>query len=130
MLVIPDNIRSVLSWTLNKENNVYIKNIELVTSKITKINEMTCESLHLIADFDMTLTKFWHNGQRSTSSHGVIEKSSVMPETAKKALKELYLKYYPMEISLSISREDKYKLMEEWWFKVHQIFSKYFSFLI
>ncbi|KAA8581518.1 hypothetical protein FQN60_003099, partial [Etheostoma spectabile] len=57
-------------------------------------------SLQVIPDFDMTLTRFAHNGKR---------------------MRELLNTYYPIEIDASRTTEEKLPLMVEWWTKVHEL---------
>ncbi|ONI21573.1 hypothetical protein PRUPE_2G073700 [Prunus persica] len=70
----------------------------------------------VIADFDGTLTKYWVNGCRGQSSHGLLQQEN--PEYDKKR-QELYEHYHPLEFSPTIPIEEKTKLMEEWWTKTH-----------
>uniref|UniRef100_A0A673ANG4 5'-nucleotidase n=1 Tax=Sphaeramia orbicularis TaxID=375764 RepID=A0A673ANG4_9TELE len=66
-------------------------------------------SLQVISDFDMTLTRFAHNGMRVPTTH------------SKHAMKELLNTYYPIEIDAGRSTEEKLPLMVEWWTKVHEL---------
>ncbi|TKY51769.1 Cytosolic 5'-nucleotidase 3A [Spatholobus suberectus] len=74
------------------------------------------QKLQVIADFDATLTKFWVNGTRGQSSHGLLQQ--VNPEYDAKR-QQLYEYYHPLEFSPTIGVEEKTKLMEEWWGKTH-----------
>ncbi|KAJ3309404.1 hypothetical protein HDV04_006191 [Boothiomyces sp. JEL0838] len=107
-------IENLIAWTKQSENYVRIKDLETFIAKLLQIKKQKFEHLHIIADFDMTLTKYWHNGKRSLSSHGVLEESSVLDETT-------YHKYYPMEISHSITFEEKTRAMVEWWTTTHTL---------
>src|SRR6478736_3739869 len=100
-------ITKLLDWSNQPENNIRIKNYPQVLSKLLQINKQKTQHLHLIADFDMTLTKYWYNGKRSLSSHGVLEESSVFDQDVKNQMRQLYLKYYPIEISHVLSLEEK-----------------------
>uniref|UniRef100_A0A3Q4BLP3 Uncharacterized protein n=1 Tax=Mola mola TaxID=94237 RepID=A0A3Q4BLP3_MOLML len=72
-----------------------------------------CEKV--ISDFDMTLTRFAHNGKRCPTSY------SNSPLKFSLQLKELLNKYYPIEINASLSVEEKLPLMVEWWTKAHEL---------
>jgi 5'-nucleotidase len=122
MILIPDNISTLLQWAKDPKNNVHIKDMEMVTSKLVKLHEQKAEHIHIIADFDNTLTQYWDNGKRSLSSHGVLEETSLMPSDVRTKLNELYKKYYPIEIRHDLPKEDKVKAMVEWWTTAHQIF--------
>ncbi|CAJ1439803.1 unnamed protein product [Effrenium voratum] len=55
--------------------------------------------LLVILDFDRTLTSnFMPDGARVTSAHGILEAASVLSETFQAKAKELFSKYYPIEI--------------------------------
>jgi hypothetical protein len=95
MLILPNNLDCLLKIS----KDVHIKDFNKVAEKLKYLDENTVDSLHIVADFDMTLTKYWKDGQRSTSSHGVVEKSNQMSVEAKAELRNLFEKYYPIEIS-------------------------------
>ncbi|KAJ3323836.1 hypothetical protein HDV06_001206 [Boothiomyces sp. JEL0866] len=114
-------IDKLIAWSKDTENNVHIRDVESFTRKLLQINQQKSEHLHIIADFDMTLTKYWQNGKRSLSSHGVLEESSVLDETVKRKMRDTYHKFYPIEISHSITIEEKTKAMVEWWTTTHTL---------
>uniref|UniRef100_A0A3Q3X8M1 5'-nucleotidase n=1 Tax=Mola mola TaxID=94237 RepID=A0A3Q3X8M1_MOLML len=68
-------------------------------------------TVQVISDFDMTLTRFAHNGKRCPTSYSKF--SHKKPE--------LLNKYYPIEINASLSVEEKLPLMVEWWTKAHEL---------
>uniref|UniRef100_A0A3P9QFM6 5'-nucleotidase, cytosolic IIIB n=1 Tax=Poecilia reticulata TaxID=8081 RepID=A0A3P9QFM6_POERE len=68
----------------------------------------------VISDFDMTLTKFAHQGKRVPTTHS---KNNVDISR----MKELFNTYYPIEIDASLSPEEKLPYMVEWWTKVHDL---------
>jgi 5'-nucleotidase len=121
MLVSPSKIESLLAYARNPKNNIHIKDVQKVTEKLMKMNEKRAEHIHIISDFDMTLTKYWVDGKRNLSTHGVIEHGTVLSQEAKEKLHGLYATYYPIEISHEITKEDKFKAMTEWWTKAHDI---------
>ncbi|ORY80441.1 pyrimidine 5'-nucleotidase-domain-containing protein [Protomyces lactucae-debilis] len=77
-------------------------------------------SLHVVADFDMTLTKHWNALERNISSHGVLERGEHVNKEFAIHTRQLYHHYYSYEISTSIGHEEKTKLMIEWWTKAHE----------
>lgn len=81
------------------------------------------ESLQIISDFDMTMTKFTVNGKRGCSSHGVIEmnESGLLGEDYLAKSKALCAKYRPLEWDASLSHEEKTKFMLEWWNGAHDL---------
>lgn len=78
-------------------------------------------SLQVISDFDMTLTRFAHNGKRVATTHNILDNRLLINEDCTKKMKELLNIYYPIEIDASRSIEEKLPLMVEWWTKVHEL---------
>uniref|UniRef100_A0A673ANP6 5'-nucleotidase n=1 Tax=Sphaeramia orbicularis TaxID=375764 RepID=A0A673ANP6_9TELE len=73
----------------------------------------------VISDFDMTLTRFAHNGMRVPTTHNILDNRLLINEDCTK--KELLNTYYPIEIDAGRSTEEKLPLMVEWWTKVHEL---------
>lgn len=97
--------------------DVVIADISILKEKIRTIKLAGAKSLHIVSDFDQTLTKGFHNGKRAPSSYAQLRDSNLMPpEYAKKAY-ELYHYYYPIEKSNIIPLDEKCKKMMEWWSK-------------
>jgi hypothetical protein len=67
----------------------------------------------VIADFDMTLTKFLNpiTKQRSMTSHGALENWSRLPKTVKQRMDFLSKKYYPMEVDPHLDKAEKRRAM-------------------
>uniref|UniRef100_A0A672FNM2 5'-nucleotidase n=1 Tax=Salarias fasciatus TaxID=181472 RepID=A0A672FNM2_SALFA len=74
-------------------------------------------SLQVISDFDMTLTRFAHNGRRVPTTHS---KDSRHPISSLFNT-DLLNTYYPVEIDASRSTEEKLPHMVDWWTKVHEL---------
>jgi len=109
----------ILSIILSFQN-VEIKNFENVEKKLLKIIRDGKDSVHLISDFDMTITKYWYNGKRSPSSHDILTRSSKVSENYRKRCEDLKEKFYPIEISPELTTEEKYPYMVEWWENANQ----------
>ncbi|KAJ3104907.1 5'-nucleotidase, cytosolic III [Phlyctochytrium planicorne] len=92
-----------------------------VTKKLEQIIAGGAKKLHIISDFDMTMTKYWVNGKRSPSSHAILTRSPSITQEFKDRSDDLYKKYYPIEISSTVSTEVKFKAMEEWWIEAHKL---------
>lgn len=74
------------------------------------------ESLHIVSDFDGTLTYF-HNssGQKIPSLISLLRDGNYLtPNYAQKA-QALFEKYHPIETDPNLPLPEKKKLMEEWW---------------
>lgn len=72
------------------------------------------DSLQIIMDFDRTITTYWGpKGGRGASSHGVAEslRSAAIKEKAN-ALNEYF---YPIEVSPTLTREEKVPYMIQWY---------------
>ncbi|XP_024017471.1 7-methylguanosine phosphate-specific 5'-nucleotidase isoform X2 [Morus notabilis] len=97
---------------------VVVADPQLLDDKISAIRTAGPTKLQVIADFDATLTRYWVNGRRGTSSHGLLRQGN--PEYDKKR-RDLYYHYHPLEFSPTIPIDEKTKLMEEWWGKTHAL---------
>ncbi len=106
---------------LKNDPNIKAKDWAKLEDKLNKIVEGGRSSVHIISDFDMTLTKYWHNGERSPSTHGLLNRYSRLGKEFKQRSDALYQKYYPMEVSNTIPYEDKVKAMVQWWNDAHDI---------
>ncbi|MBN3283053.1 5NT3B nucleotidase, partial [Polyodon spathula] len=99
--------------------NVCIRDRKRVEEMILSLQKGGASKLQIISDFDMTLTRFAHNGKRCPSCHNIVDTSRLISEDCKKMLKDLLNTYYPIEIDPSRSVEEKLPLMVEWWTKAH-----------
>jgi len=71
--------------------------------------------IHVLSDFDRTLTQSFVNGKRVSALISVLrEEGYLTPDYSDKA-KAMSLKYQPLEANLELSREDRKKAMESWW---------------
>ncbi|PIN18536.1 5'-nucleotidase [Handroanthus impetiginosus] len=95
---------------------VMVGDLQLLQNKISSVRLEGPSKLQVIADFDGTLTRYWIDGQRGHSSHGLLQQGN--PEYDLKR-QELYDHYHPLEIDPTIPLDEKAKLMEEWWEKTH-----------
>ncbi|KAG9445261.1 hypothetical protein H6P81_016601 [Aristolochia fimbriata] len=95
-----------------------IRDREVLEKMKTAIRKDGPSKLQVIADFDATLTKYWINGCRGQSSHGLLQQGDPKYDNKRQ---ELYDYYHPLEFSPTIPIEEKTKLMEEWWGKTHSL---------
>jgi 5'-nucleotidase len=96
------------------ENVVVSNPVELEKTK-KAILEQGKDKIHVLADFDRTLTKVFVNDKKIPSIISVLrDEDYLSPEYSEKA-KALANKYYPIEIDLSISIKEKKKAMHDWW---------------
>jgi cytosolic 5'-nucleotidase 3 len=95
--------------------NVKVPNQEIFELKLAALKKDGLASLHVIADFDHTLTKAKVSGQNPGSSFSQIRGGGYLsPEYVERA-NNLYAEYYPIEIDPNLSQEIKNQKMKEWW---------------
>lgn len=95
--------------------NVLIKDPKSFKRKLNKIKSEGKGSLHVISDFDKTLTKAFVKGQRTHSAMAQIREGGYLTKDYAPKSFALYDKYYPIEISKKIPQEIKNQKMKEWW---------------
>jgi HAD superfamily hydrolase (TIGR01544 family) len=90
------------------------------------------EQLLVIADFDRTLTPYYKQRsspkdplEQESSSHGLLMTSTVLPPQVAIAHQELFARYYPVEISTTLSADEKFPFMAQWWESTHSLLVKY-----
>ncbi|GMF46458.1 unnamed protein product [Phytophthora fragariaefolia] len=90
------------------------------------------DQLLVIADFDRTLTPYYkqHSDpkaplEQESSSHGLLMTSSVLKPQVCAGEQELFAKFYPVEMSPTLSAEEKLPFMEQWWNSAHALLVEY-----
>lgn len=81
------------------------------------------DKIHVLADFDRTLTKAFVAGVSTPSVISELRKGNYISEEYAQKAQELADEYHPMEIDPLLSAEEKKEAMQEWW-------SKHFDLLI
>ncbi|KAM8825074.1 cytosolic 5'-nucleotidase 3-like [Synchiropus picturatus] len=100
---------------------VYMKDPKKVGEILESMLKAGSNTLQIISDFDMTLTRFAYNGKRCPTCHNILDNSKLISEDCKVKLQELLGTYYPIEIDSSRSVEEKLPLMVEWWTRAHEL---------
>jgi HAD superfamily hydrolase (TIGR01544 family) len=102
---------------LNKLNdkNIIIKNIEKVELIIKDMKKNGKEKLHIVSDFDKTLTKAFNKGQKVISTYAIVRNSGKLNPEFLKLAENDFNKYHKYEIDTNLSIEEKSKYMDEWW---------------
>lgn len=95
--------------------DVYIIDAELLNKKISKIKRDGREKLHVVSDFDKTLTKAFVDGKKVHTGVAQIREGHYLTEDYSSKAFALHDEYYPIETADNISREIKGKKMHEWW---------------
>lgn len=86
-------------------------------AKLAAIIKGGKEKLHVISDFDFTLTKYYQEdgASRSASCHMVLEHSvGLLPESYCTKAKGLQQKYHPIEVDPDMDPAVKFAHMEDW----------------
>ena len=75
------------------------------------------DKIHVLADFDRTLTEAFVNEERASTVIAQIRNGKYLTENYPKDAQNLFDHYHPIEKDNNISKEVKNKLMHEWWRK-------------
>ena len=105
-----------MALKINKEG-VIVVNQKDFDSKKAKMLEAGKVKLHILADFDRTLTKAFVNGESTPSVISELRKGDYISKEYAKKAQELADKYHPIEVDPNLSVEKKKKAMNEWWTK-------------
>ncbi|GMF29128.1 unnamed protein product [Phytophthora lilii] len=88
--------------------------------------------LLVIADFDRTLTPYYKQRsdpkaplEQESTSHGLLMTSSVLHPRVCVGEQELFARFYPVEMSPTLSAEEKLPFMEQWWNSAHALLIEY-----
>lgn len=89
---------------------------EILARKIAALEEGGVEKLHVVADFDRTLTSgaSAHKEMVTNASMGILLTERFMAKDFIDNLMALFKKYYPAETDPTLPVEQKAALMEEW----------------
>ncbi|MFA6547817.1 MAG: haloacid dehalogenase-like hydrolase [Candidatus Magasanikbacteria bacterium] len=93
-----------------------ISNEQQLAEKIQKMAEGGSNKLHILSDFDKTITVVSYiNGKPVGSLIGQLRVGGYLTPEYAPASFELFQKYAPFEHDQKISRPDRMKKMDEWW---------------
>ncbi|KAG7386360.1 5'-nucleotidase, cytosolic III [Phytophthora pseudosyringae] len=100
--------------------------------KMRKFTKDGPEQLLVIADFDRTLTPYYKQRsdpktplEQENSSHGLLMTSTVLHPRVCVGEQELFARFYPVEMSPTLSAEEKLPFMEQWWDSAHALLIEY-----
>lgn len=102
---------------MDKTENIIIVNPDRFFKTKQEMKEGGALGLHILADFDRTLTKAFVNGEKVWSLLGILRNSDIFPQDFGDRAQDLFNKYHPFETDASLTNTEKKKLMEEWWQK-------------
>lgn len=103
--------------------DIIIPDKDELERKIALLKKDGASQLHVVSDFDKTLTKAFVLGHKVHSSYATLRNSPDVTEELKELEDSLYKKYNPIEISPNVPLETKKEKMTEWW-------DTYFNMLI
>lgn len=103
---------------------IYFHNKKDLDKKIRQIKKDGLNKLHVVADFDRTLTKRYINGKKTPSGISLIRQGGYLTKDYPKKAFALADKYYPIEIDESLDYDYRYKMMREWWDKHFKLLIK------
>ncbi len=95
--------------------NIIISNEKELKKKIKEISNGGVSKLHIISDFDRTLTKAFVNGKKVRAIITQLYEGNALTSDYRKKAQKLHDKYYPIEVNPKIPMKEKKKKMEEWW---------------
>lgn len=105
------------------EKNIIISRPEELKKIKESIAKDGAGKLHVLTDFDRTLTNLFVNGKKVSSLMALLDRNYLTPEYHRQ-YKELYDKYFPIEINTKIDPKKKKKAMTEWWQAVFNLLIK------
>jgi 5'-nucleotidase len=92
-----------------------IRNEEELNEKIENIKKDGVSKLHVVSDFDRTLTPAFVEGQKTPTVIARIREGKYLTHDYPAKAYALHDEYYPIEIAEDIPYEKKVKKMHEWW---------------
>ncbi len=97
--------------------NIVVRSIDGFEKKKETFKQQGLYKVHVVADFDKTLTKAFVNGEKVASVISLLRKQAgeyLTSDYAEKA-QALFNKYHPIEENHDLSLEERKKAMEKWW---------------
>jgi 5'-nucleotidase len=97
------------------EKNIVISNPEKLEQIKKSISKGRAEDFFVLSDFDRTLTKAFVDGQNTPSVISILRDVNFLTPSYTEKAQAFYNKYRPIETDPKIKKEEKEKLMLEWW---------------
>ncbi|KAG7396868.1 5'-nucleotidase, cytosolic III [Phytophthora boehmeriae] len=105
---------------------MFVRNPDEFARKWKKFSTDRLDKLVVIADFDYTLTPAYKpTDDQALSTHKLIMASEALGPDAETVANEIFNKYYPIEQSGKLSKEEKLPYMIEWWTTTHGLMIKH-----
>src|SRR3989338_6357715 len=90
------------------------QNLEKIKKEIKKDGK---SSIHVLADFDRTLTKAFVNKRKIPSILALLRDSPLISKEYAEKANSLFEYYHPIETNPLIREEERKSKMQEWWTK-------------
>lgn len=97
--------------------NIIIPNQERLESLLNSFKEQGKDKIHVLADFDRTLTKAFVDEQKAPTVIAQIRNGSYLAGDYAPKAHKLYDQYHPIEIDPKVSKNEKITQMHDWWQK-------------
>lgn len=98
-----------------QSQEVLISNKEAFDAKIAKIKEDGSDKLHVLTDFDRTLTYGSMDGKRTPSIISRLREDNYLGEDYVHQAHKLYDHYHVIEVDEQIPLRDRIREMDAWW---------------
>lgn len=99
----------------NKFKNILIPNPKRLDRLIAGFTRAGAAKIHVLADFDNTLTKAFVNGKKVPSLLSVLRDNNFLTPDYPAKAKAQFNKFHPMENDANISLKEKKLAMRKWW---------------
>ncbi len=96
-------------------SDIIIPDKPKLEKKIEAIRKEGASSLHVLSDFDRTLTKAFFKEEKIPSLISHLRNGHYLTKDYAEKAQTLFNKYHPIELSDKITKEEKSKAMLEWW---------------
>lgn len=106
---------------VKEAGSVVISNPERFERVKKEIIEDGIESVHVLADFDRTLTKAFVDGKEVPSLISVLRDHNYLTPDYPEKAHALFNKYHAIEIDPNIPKEEKIKAMRQWWAEHYEL---------
>ncbi|KAF4043698.1 Pyrimidine 5'-nucleotidase (UMPH-1) [Phytophthora infestans] len=101
---------------------MFVRDPDAFARKWKKFSTDRLDKLIVIADFDYTLTPAYKpTDDQALSSHSLLMESEALGPQAKTVAREIFEKYFPIEQSAQLSKEEKLPFMIKWWTRTHEL---------
>lgn len=103
---------------------IYLSDEKLLNKKLEEIKADGFDKLHVVSDFDRTLTKCFYNGKKVPSTIALIRQGEYLSNDYPEKAFELFNTYHPVEIDESLDYNYRFNKMQEWWEKHEKLLVK------